>query len=189
MGPVKATITCFSKYATFSGRATRSEYWWFYLTVTVIGLAARGVDYLLFGDASVAAIATDETVGVAVRTSTQTEPLTMAWSLVVILPLLAAGWRRAHDTGRPGWYILLPAIAALVGLFGLLLGVAGLGLLETFGADPALLGGAAALLGVGGMLGVTLAVIALSVFKIILLVQPSDPQANEYGPNPHEVTP
>ena len=38
MGFVDAIKTCFSKYATFSGRATRSEYWWFLLFYMIISI-------------------------------------------------------------------------------------------------------------------------------------------------------
>ena len=37
MGPLDAIKACFSKYATFSGRARRSEYWWFVLANAIIG--------------------------------------------------------------------------------------------------------------------------------------------------------
>lgn len=67
--------TCFNKYATFDGRANRSEYWWFYLAVFI-------VNYIPF----------------------------VGWiiGLGCIIPSLAVGVRRLHDTGHCGWWILCP---------------------------------------------------------------------------------
>lgn len=185
MGMIAATKTCFGKYITFSGRASRAEYWWFYLVVVLVSLVAGLVDFALFGSTSTAVV-TDgdgEVVAGAIRASSP-QPLTSLWGLVVFVPLLAAGWRRAHDSGTPGWHILLPGIAALIGLFGLLLGVAGFGLLETTGANPDKLTGAAAILGVTGMLVLAAAVIGLTIYKIIVLVRRSETGTNQYGPAP-----
>ena len=70
---------CFKKYATFEGRASRSEYWWFFL-FTFLGSAAAGI------------------IGQA---------LSGLFSLAVLLPSLAVGARRLHDTDRSGWFLLL----------------------------------------------------------------------------------
>ena len=45
----EAIGTCFSKYVTFSGRARRPEYWWFFLFVVIVSFAASLVDGLRFG--------------------------------------------------------------------------------------------------------------------------------------------
>ncbi|MFM2153132.1 MAG: hypothetical protein RL199_1567 [Pseudomonadota bacterium] len=73
--------TCFSRYADFNGRATRSEYWWFVLFTTMLSFGAGLVDG-------------SGTLG------------TLVW-LVTILPSSAACARRLHDTGRSGWWQLL----------------------------------------------------------------------------------
>jgi uncharacterized membrane protein YhaH (DUF805 family) len=75
-----AITTCFSKFATFSGRATRSEFWWFYLFTLLLSWFAQ-----MAVGASVAGVV----------------------SLVFILPLWAAGARRLHDIGRTGWWQLI----------------------------------------------------------------------------------
>jgi len=75
-----AITTCFSKFATFGGRATRSEFWWFYLFTLLLSWFAQ-----MAVGASVAGI-----VG-----------------LVMILPLWSAGARRLHDIGRTGWWQLI----------------------------------------------------------------------------------
>lgn len=67
--------TCFSKFATFEGRATRSEYWWFWLFSYLVS----HVPY----------------VGVII-------------ALAAVIPLIAAGVRRLHDTNHCGWWLLCP---------------------------------------------------------------------------------
>ena len=69
--------TCFQKYATFNGRASRSEYWWFWLVCMVAG-------YIPY-------------VGIVI-------------SLATLLPVIAAGVRRLHDTGHCGWWIIVPIV-------------------------------------------------------------------------------
>lgn len=78
----EAFVTCIKKYATFSGRATRSEYWWFILceVLIIVGLSAIS----------------DRLGGLA--------------GLLLLLPVLAAGARRLHDIGRSGWWLLVNLI-------------------------------------------------------------------------------
>ena len=86
------------KYASFSGRARRTEYWMFFLVYFVIALVIGGVEGLL-------------SIG---------GYLTGIFALVHLLPSLGVTVRRLHDTGRSGWWILLsfiPIIGALVLLY------------------------------------------------------------------------
>lgn len=71
--------TCFKKYAEFNGRASRSEYWWFALAIFLISLVL----------------------------ATVSSTLTNLFSLATLLPSLAVGARRLHDTDRSGWWQLL----------------------------------------------------------------------------------
>lgn len=171
MGFSQAVRTCLSNYVTFSGRAGRPEYWWFVLFV-VIGSAVSGViDGTLFGTP-------------AGPSDPQARPLSTLFHLATAIPLLAAGWRRMHDTGRPGWYLLLPMLVSLAFLFSVLLGVFALGAMEAAGADPAALTGPAALLGASGLIAVYILQVALAVLMLWWLTRPSDPGANGYGPPP-----
>jgi len=84
--------TCFSKYAAFEGRASRSEYWWFFLFTFLVSLATGMVSETLSG----------------------------LFSLGVLLPSLAVGARRLHDVNKSGWFLLLwfiPLIGWIVLLF------------------------------------------------------------------------
>ena len=71
--------TCFTKYADFNGTASRPEFWWFMLFVFIVALALNVVS---------------TTLGAL-------------FGLAVLLPQLAVGARRLHDTGRSGWWQLL----------------------------------------------------------------------------------
>ncbi len=94
--------TVFSKYATFSGRARRSEYWWWYLFVYLLGFVGGFITFL--------STDSDGTVGLGGLV-----PGIIA--LAIFLPSLAVAVRRLHDTGRSGWWILIglvPIIGFLV---------------------------------------------------------------------------
>ncbi len=101
-----AVRTVLSKYVTFSGRASRAEFWWWFLAVLLLSLVVGLIDgtvlapLLGFG-------AFDENAG---------QPLSMIVSLLLLLPGISVGVRRLHDTGRSGWWLLL----ALIPLIGLL---------------------------------------------------------------------
>tara|TARA_Y100001934_G_scaffold86126_1_gene106989 strand:+ start:2704 stop:3207 length:504 start_codon:yes stop_codon:yes gene_type:complete len=84
-------ITVLSKYIDFSGRASRSEYWWFYLATLIVGFGLGIIDGILFGW----------------RFEDPTW-LSDIFNLVILLPILAAGVRRIHDHGKSGWFILVP---------------------------------------------------------------------------------
>jgi uncharacterized membrane protein YhaH (DUF805 family) len=82
----EATATCFRKYAVFSGRASRSEFWYFYLSQFILGLLTILIDsmmgYIELG------------------------PSATIFFLVCSIPYFAVGTRRLHDTNRSGWRFL-----------------------------------------------------------------------------------
>jgi uncharacterized membrane protein YhaH (DUF805 family) len=75
-------------YVGFSGRARRKEYWMFTLFSIIISIALSIIE-IIIGLPSV---------------------LTGLYSLAVLIPSLAVGVRRLHDTGRSGWWLLLSLI-------------------------------------------------------------------------------
>ena len=94
MGMGEAVSSVFSKYATFSGRARRSEYWWFYLAYFLVAVVATIIDGIL---------------GVTI--------LEVILVLAVLIPGLAVSVRRLHDVGRSGWWLLIgliPLVGAIV---------------------------------------------------------------------------
>ena len=87
----QAIKLCLSQYATFTGRATRPEFWWFALfQVLAVVLAS------MLGDVAYTVVA-----------------------FALLLPALAVGTRRLHDVGRSGWWqlLMLTGIGYLVLLF------------------------------------------------------------------------
>lgn len=172
-----AVKTCLSKYVTFSGRASRSEYWYFFLFLLLLSLVASAIDWMFFTSvASVSGAAGTATV------AQSSQPVQSLTGLAMFLPHLAAAWRRMHDTGRSGWYVLLPTILAGAALAVLVFGI---GAANHFhgGTMDRLLTGATLLI-----LIPTLIVLLISPLIVLFwLSRPSQPSDNIYGPNPHEV--
>ena len=82
-------------YANFSGRARRAEYWYFFLFNVLISIGLAIVDSVLGTNSVLGGI----------------------YSLAVLIPSIAVGARRLHDTGRSGWWLLIgliPIIGAIV---------------------------------------------------------------------------
>ncbi len=98
-GPIKHVGTCFKKYANASGRARRAEYWYFQL-FSLVGLFTASVFDLIFFPSYVTA-------------NGGTGPLYVVFVIGVLLPSIAVGVRRLHDTGRSGWTLLLGLIPLL----------------------------------------------------------------------------
>ena len=82
--------TCFKKYADFSGRALRSEMWFFALFVTLGCLVATIIDIMILGYSI-------EVNG----------PMYLIFSVAVFIPSIAATARRLHDVNRSGWWQLI----------------------------------------------------------------------------------
>ena len=165
----QAVATCFRKYVTFAGRARRSEYWWFVLFVVVCSIASSILDGIVFG------IGTDD--------EPTTELFHTIASLGTFLPLLAAGWRRMHDTGRSGWYLLLPVLVSIVIFAALMLGVPGFADKARSG-EEAVLRAAESGLGMGVLVIGGLVQIVLTALVLWWLTRPTEPAANAYGPVP-----
>lgn len=85
------------KYATFTGRATRTQYWMFVLATFVLSIAIGFLGGLL---------------AVITRVSYFTY-LSSVFTLFVFVPSIAIGARRLHDTSRSGWWLLLDLIPVI----------------------------------------------------------------------------
>lgn len=112
MNMIEAVKAVFSNYATFSGRARRSEYWWFVLFNIIVAVVLA----LVMGGNNLA---------------------NSLWSLAVLLPSLAVGARRLHDIDRTGWWLLISFIP-VIGLIVLIVFFATKGTAgpNRFGTDP-----------------------------------------------------
>ncbi|MCS0493795.1 DUF805 domain-containing protein [Ancylobacter sp. MQZ15Z-1] len=98
-----------SKYATFHGRAPRSEYWWWVLFTILVQAATGILDAALFDNYGL----------IAHHGARGFTPLSSLAGLAMLLPSLAVGARRFHDMGRSAWWLLigLTGIGAFVIFF------------------------------------------------------------------------
>lgn len=87
-----AVRTCFSKYVDFSGRARRSEFWYWALFYVLVGIVTGLIDRAL---------------GTTFGVNDSYGLLGTLFGLAVLLPGLAVAARRLHDTGRSGLWLLL----------------------------------------------------------------------------------
>jgi uncharacterized membrane protein YhaH (DUF805 family) len=158
MSPVDwAKRPIMEKYADFNGRAPRAEYWWFALALVIA--------YVVIG-------IVEGIVGIQHMIFYSYGPLSALLWLATLVPSIAVGVRRLHDTNRSGWWILLPIVP-----YCLALAIGG----------PAILAG-----GLGAGLGIAMLFMFAGLICALLLlyffVLPSTPGENRYGPNPYGET-
>ena len=87
----------FTKYAQFSGRSSRKEFWLFYLLITIASIVLTVIDI------SIGSFDAVSEFGL----------LSGIFTLAIIVPSLAVSVRRLHDTDRSGWWLLLSFIPLL----------------------------------------------------------------------------
>lgn len=160
MNFTEAVKTCFAKYATFTGRARRSEHWYFFLFVTLIQIVLYSwlmtkvmgpmMEYIQSGGDP-----QDQDAVLGIMKGVLTTPpfigFILFW-LITLLPIIAVQIRRMHDTSRSGWWILTywggQIMTYIIPLFGSVIALAG------------------------------------AIWFIVLACQDSTPGTNKYGPNP-----
>jgi len=130
MTPIDWAKRPLQKYADFSGRAPRAEYWWYTLGVIIAYVVLMvvegivGLDGMIFGVYG---------------------PLSLLMMLALLVPGLAVTARRLHDTNRSGWWMLIAVVpyfivgvlaggAAASGSMGALAGAGLVSLLALVGA-------------------------------------------------------
>ncbi len=106
-------IKVLKNYAVFDGRAHRKEYWMFVLFNILISIGIGFISGILSGIMN-----TDQSI------------LGSIYSLAMIVPSLAVGFRRMHDIERSGWWIFCPIVNLI---FAVTEGTAGA---NKFGPDP-----------------------------------------------------
>lgn len=117
MGFTEAIASGFSNYVNFSGRAVRSEFWYWVLFVVLASIVAGVIDRILFSGGGVS-------------------PISGLLGLALFLPGLAVSIRRLHDLDRTGWWYLL--VFTIIGAIVLLIWYCMRGTTgpNRFGADP-----------------------------------------------------
>lgn len=120
MNFVEAVTSVYSKYVQFSGRARRSEYWWWFLFQVIAGLVLAALE---------ASMGSAQSFGGG--------PISLIWSLINLLPGISVGVRRLHDLDKSGWWLLI-ALVPLVGAILLIVWFASEGTRQgnQYGDDP-----------------------------------------------------
>ena len=113
----QAIVSGFNNYVNFSGRAARSEFWYWLLFALIVGSVTAILDTAIFPNSEVS-------------------PLNSVAGLILFLPGLAVSVRRLHDLDRTGWWMLL--IFTVIGIILLIVwdctkGTTGS---NRFGPDP-----------------------------------------------------
>lgn len=137
-----AVKVCFQKYADFNGRAARPEFWWFFLFCFLVSIVLSIISHYL----------------------------SSAFSLATLLPTLAVGSRRLHDTNKSGWLQLGFMIGYIISF-----------VLIGFGAASMMTSGSPNMLLMG--LGSILALATFVIF-VVLMVKEGDAAQNQYGDVP-----
>ncbi|MCG2594964.1 DUF805 domain-containing protein [Ramlibacter sp. XY19] len=111
---IEAVQACFKKYATFTGRAGKAEFWWFFLFQIIVSVAVSVVS----------------------------DMLSLLVGLGLLVPALAVGARRLHDIGKSGWLQLvwlIPLVGWIVVIYWM---VQPTGPANEYGDGPAAAGAA-----------------------------------------------
>ena len=177
-----AITTCLRKYAVFSGRATRAEFWWWVLAVFIVSIALGMVDAVI------------EVLSGWDGFSL----LSGIFSLAVLLPNLAVTVRRLHDIGKTGWWVLVWIVLGVgpwLILAGLVVGAVW-GSLVAVGSAPGpveaigdLVTGLALVwvLAILGLIFAILVSLAIVIWQIVWLARQGEAGANRYGPDPRAI--
>ena len=125
MSPLDSIKTCFSKWSDWGGRASRSEFWWFFAFSTVVRLLCLVPIWVI-----VVAVGLNGIL-----------PNILFWTLVavdlaVFVPQTCVAVRRLHDTGRTGWWLLSTPIPILNIILGVFLILEGESRKNKFGSVP-----------------------------------------------------
>ena len=159
LSPIDWAKRPIEKYADFTGRAPRAEFWWYFLAVIIASIVARIIDNIL-----------------GMSLMGPYGPLSLILMLGLLVPNIAVGVRRLHDTDRSGWWILLPVVPYCLAF---VLGGA------------AMMGGAASgsAMGMGAGMGIAAIFLLIGAACALLLLVfyclPGTPGDNRYGPNPY----
>jgi uncharacterized membrane protein YhaH (DUF805 family) len=108
----------FAKYATFSGRASRSEFWWWYLVSFVVSAVLQILALVTGGVGGVAEDGTAQAPGAGYWIFTI---LLLIWGLGTIIPTIALLVRRLHDGNFSGFFAFLVFVPGVGGLVVLIL--------------------------------------------------------------------
>jgi uncharacterized membrane protein YhaH (DUF805 family) len=143
------------KYAVFSGRAPRAEYWWYYLGTVIVSIP----------------------IGLFEKITGTSQVFSSMYQLALILPWLGVTVRRLHDIDRSAWWLL--ALVVPLGLVGIAVAAGTDNNITALAA--AQLGSMAIVMIIVAVLSLIVAGITLLVF----MVTRGTEGPNRYGPDPY----
>lgn len=115
----QAIKRAFQKYVRFDGRASRSEFWWFYLFNFIVGFVLSIPARIISISQAVSAARNGNPID---NTATYLAEIpSTIWFLVVLLPAIGLMWRRLHDTNRSGAWFFLYFACGIGGLVPLIM--------------------------------------------------------------------
>jgi uncharacterized membrane protein YhaH (DUF805 family) len=176
MGPLTAIGRCYRKIVTFSGRARRAEYWWFAAYLFVMALVTQGalIAYLLRDPTALIALSSPVMAEIWFKENLASLNrlwilVSIGWLLLGALPQWTVTVRRLHDTNRSGWFILMPALVAVI----CVVAIFALSLMGDLGpmSLPLMIGAAA------------LPILAQLWFLVVLCLRGTEGD-NRFGPDP-----
>jgi len=127
IGFIPAIKRAFQKYVRFDGRASRSEFWWFFLFNAIVGFVLSIPSEIVQIHQTMTAGTTGAMPHLGAVYAAQTP--VYVWELAVLLPTLGLTWRRLHDTNRSGAWWFLTFACGIGGLVPLIMCI--------FDTDPA----------------------------------------------------
>jgi uncharacterized membrane protein YhaH (DUF805 family) len=155
------------RYAEFSGRSRRKEYWMYTLFIVIVSIVLSILDRML-GLGGSSSLATETSgAGAGIGAATHTGVLGGIFMLATFIPSLAVAIRRLHDSDRAGWWVLVGFGPYLLAIALMVVGVmtGQLGLLATGG-----------LLMMIGFVG--------AIVLLVFMCLPGTSGPNKYGPDP-----
>jgi uncharacterized membrane protein YhaH (DUF805 family) len=160
---MKGYMNAMRRYFEFSGRSSRSEFWFFVLFMLIVLVIASIIDQFVLGS---------EGPGI----------LYFILAIVHLIPAIAVSVRRLHDIDRTGLWVLLFWLAPLV-VFLIAMIFMGSSLFMVMSGDSGAMAAAFATMGAGFLL-VAVVDIVIVIIAIVFYVTPGIPGPNTYGPPP-----
>jgi uncharacterized membrane protein YhaH (DUF805 family) len=181
LSPIAWALRPLKRYAEFSGRSSRAEFWWFWLFVMIVWMV---VYFLMIGSVVTASIGqTEPSAGMVGALGVVGILLLLFW-VGILIPSIAVQVRRLHDTNRSGWWLggfYLAYAVYVVLLFGMLGAQMSAAMAGGTPPDPSQ--------AFGPIFIVTMIVgLVMFIYAIVLLVfycQPGTTGDNRYGPDPY----
>jgi len=174
------------RYADFSGRSRRMEFWMWQVFKFLVGAVFMVIFMVVFGAAFATIGSKDPNQIDAAQLIAASGTVLVIWMiymifcLAILIPDIAVGVRRLHDTNRSGWWLLAPIASYFIGIMAV---VATAGVGASMGANDQVGTG---LMATGGIIGLVVMLVTLGLFLTLLVFWFLDgtPGPNRYGPDP-----